>query len=64
MAYFFRYFNRNFKINNHKNYKNYKLNSYLTTYLTTIIVGGFVLLKNNNKCIDKYREDIIRYGYN
>tara|TARA_B100000900_G_scaffold107882_2_gene89819 strand:- start:1470 stop:1664 length:195 start_codon:yes stop_codon:yes gene_type:complete len=64
MAYFFRYFNRNFKINNNKNYKNYKLNSYLTTYLTTIIVGGFVLLKNNNKCIDKYREDIIRNGYN
>ena len=61
MAYFFRYFNRNFKINNHKNYK---FNSYLTAYLTTIIVGGFVLLKNNNKCIDKYREDIIRNGYN
>ena len=62
MAYFFRYFNRNFKINN--NNKNYKFNSYLTTYLTTIIVGGFVLLKNNNKCIDKYREDIITYGNN
>jgi hypothetical protein len=55
MAHFFRYFNTYFKIN--------YFDPYITSYISTLTFGGFLLFKNNNnKSIDKYREDIINYG--